>query len=151
MPKKTIQERFREKVDTTNLSGCWNWKGSKDRQGYGQIIIDGKAYKAHRLSVMLVRGDIPKGYVVMHKCDNPSCCRPSHLTVGTYQDNAQDKIKKGRQGAKFSNLTKLTKQEISEIGVLLAEGRACSIIAERYKVSRSTIFCIERNKTWVHQ
>jgi hypothetical protein len=77
-------------------SGCWIWEGTTNSQGYGSITIKGKEKKAHRVSWELFNGPIPKGLLVLHKCDTPACINPHHLFLGTHRDNIQDCIKKGR-------------------------------------------------------
>lgn len=41
-------------------------------------------------------GPVPKGLWVLHHCDNPICCNPGHLFLGTAADNTQDSWRKGR-------------------------------------------------------
>lgn len=43
-----------------------------------------------------IHGDIPAGKIVLHRCDNPKCCRPDHLQIGTIADNNHDRDAKGR-------------------------------------------------------
>lgn len=91
-----IEERFWSKV--VKKDGCWKWVGAKS-QGYGYIQIGGrkdKVIRAHRLSYMLEHGEIPDGHIVRHKCDNPECCNPEHLEIGTMLDNSQDMVKRRR-------------------------------------------------------
>ena len=76
---------------------CWNWTRSKKGKGYGCAWYEGKSWKANRLAWTLVNGPIPKGMDVLHKCDNPLCCNPGHLFLGTQSDNCKDMIAKGRQ------------------------------------------------------
>jgi hypothetical protein len=92
--KKGIEmERFWNKVEKTD--DCWNWQGGKDRDGYGHIRVEGKLWQAHRYSTLLDGRD-PIGKVVMHRCDNPSCVNPNHLSLGTQADNVYDMVAKRR-------------------------------------------------------
>jgi len=88
---EVLMSRLIAKVKVDAASGCWNWAGSLSR-GYGQLSSRrGHApYKAHRLSYELFVGAIGDGLVVRHDCDNPRCCNPMHLRLGTQKDNARD-------------------------------------------------------------
>lgn len=79
------------------VRGCWNWTGTKDKDGYGSLGFGNKVVRAHRLSHEAFIGPVPTDLLVCHTCDNPSCVNPSHLFVGTVQDNNEDKRQKGRQ------------------------------------------------------
>ena len=85
-------ERFWSKVDIKDDDSCWMWTAAKlVNFGYGAFGVRGSVVeRAHRMSYYLVKGDIPKGLHVLHKCDNPPCCNPSHLFLGTDQDNVDD-------------------------------------------------------------
>lgn len=95
---------FYQYVDKQHGDGCWLWVGGKDPKGYGMYYFkygtdtlpQGKQAKAHRASYILHVGDIPEGMTVRHKCDNPSCVNPSHLVLGTHQQNMDDKVRHGR-------------------------------------------------------
>ena len=69
---------------------CWLWTGAKFRQGYGMLSIGGQTRYAHRVAYEITVGPIPAGFVVMHSCDRKLCVRPSHLSLGTPQENARD-------------------------------------------------------------
>lgn len=43
-----------------------------------------------RVSWALEQGPIPDGKWVLHRCDNRRCVRPSHLFLGSSQDNVDD-------------------------------------------------------------
>jgi hypothetical protein len=89
-------ERLFERVDKLP-AGCWVWTGSVVGYGYGQIKVNGRQLKTHRYVYEQLVGDIPDGMFVCHKCDNPPCCNPDHLFLGTPRDNTQDMVQKGRR------------------------------------------------------
>jgi len=81
--------------------GCWEWTGGRDaKTGYGKfrLLYSGRQPHlwAHRVAYLLSRGVLPEGRRVLHRCDNPPCCRPDHLFVGTQRDNLRDMLAKGR-------------------------------------------------------
>ena len=91
------QDRFWKKVDRSGgPDACWPWTGCLQSMGYGATHIGRKYTLAHRASWVWLRGDIPDGMFVCHRCDNPRCCNPAHLFVGTAQDNTDDMLAKGR-------------------------------------------------------
>lgn len=96
IPQLTAEEivRFTRRIDRTD--GCWVWKGCKKNR-YGIFVVQGKQYRTHRLAWTIAYGPIPNNLCVCHHCDNPACVRPTHLFLGTNQDNMDDKIRKGRQ------------------------------------------------------
>lgn len=88
--------RFWEKVPAPVGDECMEWTGTVPPHGYGQICIDGRQRRAHRVMAELYEGQIPSDVMVCHKCDNPRCVRPDHLFLGTAKDNARDRQNKGR-------------------------------------------------------
>lgn len=93
---------FWSKVDNCSApNGCWLWVASTSK-GYGDFRVGGKTLKAHRVAWSMAHGQIPHdggthGICVCHNCDNPLCCNPAHLFLGTNADNMRDKKEKGRQ------------------------------------------------------
>lgn len=79
-------------------NGCKEWVGSKDAKGYGYVRFEGKTQRAHRVAWTSANGAIPDKLHVLHQCDNPSCCNPEHLFLGTNANNVADKMAKGRHG-----------------------------------------------------
>jgi hypothetical protein len=76
---------------------CWIWQGPKiPGKGYGVVWFQGKYSYLHRIALQITSG-LPAGMMACHHCDNPPCCRPSHLFAGTQRDNIRDSIEKGRQ------------------------------------------------------
>lgn len=130
---------------------CWKWKGTINSRSYGVIGIAGKRYLIHRVIFSLLLGSIPTGFVVRHKCDNPSCCNPFHLEPGTQKDNIGDMMKRGRgnfvvgvQNGKH----KLGPDQIVEIRFLAQSGMSQQKIAKRFNSSSSNIESVVNRKTW---
>lgn len=90
----SVIDRFLNKVNKGEK--CWLWTGAKNTEGYGYLKIQGKMFRAARVSYELFKGIIPLGMIVMHTCDNPPCVNPAHLVIGRSKDNTLDMIKKGR-------------------------------------------------------
>lgn len=77
---------------------CWLWPGPFDEDGYGRFTQTGVRIHAHRAAWMAANDrEIPAGMNVCHTCDNPPCCNPAHLWLGTTQDNTDDMMRKGRK------------------------------------------------------
>lgn len=148
---RSLEERFHAKIDKSK--GCWLWQGSVALSGYGRITFEGKTYRAHRLSWILHRGDIPEGLVVCHSCDTPSCVNPNHLWIGTNADNIADRDAKKRtaKGSEISNSNKLTEEEVLSIRRLHAdEALSWKELSRRFKVSDVQVRNIVLRKSWKH-
>lgn len=96
-------ERFWPKVARTDdPTECWLWTAGTDPKGYGRINTGtnrttSKNEPAPRVAWALANGmAIPAGLHVMHLCDNPPCCNPNHLVLGTHAANMADMARKGR-------------------------------------------------------
>lgn len=99
--KKSVEERFWKYVKKTPK--CWLWIGAtctSPRSAKRGIIRISKNPPhnefAHRVSYRIHFGEIPKGKLILHKCDNPPCVNPKHLFMGTQLDNVHDCMAKGR-------------------------------------------------------
>lgn len=107
--------------------GCIEWVRSVNPGGYGRITrgARGAGYAlTHRVSWELVNGPVPDGSYVLHACDNPPCCNPDHLWLGSLSDNTQDMVAKGRSrtatGVAHRD-AKLTWDEVQRLRALAAQ------------------------------
>lgn len=147
--------RFWSKVEVRGPDDCWEWRGVRYSNGYGIIIVKNhKRVMTHRVAYELANGPIPDGMHVLHSCDNPPCCNPAHLRVGTAQENYQDARLRGRtnppRGTR-SGKAKLTEANVKEIrDIYSLGGIAMREIARQYGVSYSTIHGIICRSHWKH-
>lgn len=148
---ETFQERFEVKFEKG--SGCWNWKASKDRGGYGQFRIAVKMQRAHRVAYQLYVGEIPDGLCCLHRCDNRLCVRPDHLFLGTQADNVHDCENKSRgihpTGEKHY-CAKLTEEQVKTIRARWLDGARGVDLAIEFGVSQPTISMITTYRVWKH-
>jgi len=88
-----LLERFWSKVSIKGDDECWPWTAAPRRkdEGYGAFWLNRRHQPSNRVAWMLTHGKIEEGLVVCHKCDNPPCCNPSHLFLGTPLDNDRDR------------------------------------------------------------
>jgi hypothetical protein len=98
---KTDIERFETYALKGGPDDCWPWTGQIGENGYGKVKNSPEHVQAHRLAWAVHHGTIPKGLFVLHRCDNPPCCNPRHLFLGTHLDNMRDMREKQRQYAVF--------------------------------------------------
>jgi hypothetical protein len=146
-------DRFWAKVNIKEPSQCWLWTGSVCPDGYGVATINKQHKRTHRISWELTHGTIPKGKSVLHKCDNPPCVNPTHLFLGTQQDNITDMDAKGRRGSAIgvnNGKSKLTETDIVTIRSLHKQGMVGTKIAAQFNVHNSAIYKILNGVNWKH-
>lgn len=164
--------RFWRKVKKGSGDTCWPWMGTRNKAGHGQVRIDGRNYYVHRIAYLLAHGRFAPELCVMHRCDNPPCCNPADLRLGTHGDNTQDMMRKGRcsraggpsgeghwsqiypgrvlRGESHGS-AKLTADDVRDIRRRYAAGGVTyRALAAEYAVVVATITHILRRKTWKH-
>ena len=148
-----LEERFWSKVDVSSDNSCWNWKAGINSEGYGWFWKEKRPHIASRISWELKFGPVPENMIVCHTCDNTKCVNPSHLWLGTDQDNTDDKIKKGRDvtfKGEQHGMAKLSEKQILEIRKELGTGKSGYKIAKEYNVTRNLIYSIKHRRLWKH-
>lgn len=148
-----VEERFWRQVAIAGQDDCWLWKSRCAINGYGQFSIKKKTLVASRVAYELSYGPIPDKHLVCHKCDNPPCCNPRHLFLGTCKENQEDMTKKGRGrfGERAGRSAKLTEGDIPEIRKYLESGNySQEQIAQKFGVNQATVSCIKRGVRWSH-
>lgn len=156
---------------------CWEWTGYRQPpHGYGTITVrqlkPRGPYYAHRLAWIVSRQRlIPPTKQVLHRCDNPPCIRPSHLFLGTHQDNMDDMMRKGRQRdghlygddhplrknpalaarGESHGGAKLTARQVQAIRRAYSRGGVTQeALARQYHISRPNVSGIVNRRLWRH-
>jgi len=149
------EERFYNSIEIpSNKNLCWLWKKNVDKDGYGRI----DNIRSNRYSYELHKGEIPEGLCVCHTCDNPPCCNPDHLWIGTVGDNTRDMVRKGRRPNHFppslpgilNPKAKLTEDNIKQIRQKHKAGMNYYDLAKLYNVTDCMIGKIVRYECWKH-
>jgi DNA-binding NarL/FixJ family response regulator len=143
------EERFWQRM-RKQPSGCWEWMGARQVNGYGAASYKGATHATHRLAWMLAHGPLPpgRGYhgtVVAHRCDNRSCCNPDHLFLTDNRGNQIDRVIKGRNSA-----ATLTDAQARKVVERIVEGARATELAEEFNVSVAAIRSIAKKRTWRH-
>lgn len=122
---------------------CWEWQGRRSAKGYGRGPHN---EPAHRFAYRMLVGRIPNGMLVCHHCDNPPCCNPAHLFVGTHADNMDDMVAKGRQ-AKHQRPTTMPAETVALIRDRYAAGESQGALAAEYGTTPGRVGAIVRWET----
>lgn len=161
--RKEWENAFWRHIKIMGLDECWNWIGkSKLKFGYGTFREcwtrengRGKMRGSHVIAFKIVRGDT-RGLHVLHSCDNPSCCNPIHLFLGTQLQNMQDMIGKGRKvintGREHPN-AKLNDSLVARLRKLYKpydRQFSAGALARKYGVSEGNMLKILTGKAWTH-
>ena len=138
-------KRFWDKVAVGKPDKCWEWQASVGSHGYGKFT-QGRQWEmtSHRLAYTLEHGEIPRGQVVRHKCDNKRCCNPAHLELGSQGDNIRDMFK--RRKGKWK---KLDFQQAQEIRRRVTAGERGMDLADEFGISRPMVSSIKNRQTWI--
>ena len=152
----TQEQRFWRKVDKNgpvpahcpDLGPCWVWTGghkSPPQLPYGWFTLDGgRRQTAHKVSFEMANGPVAPGLCVLHRCDNPKCVRPGHLTTGTQAENMADKMVKNRHS------TKLSDDDVRAMRRMIQDGSSAAHAGRMFGISRSTAHSIAHGRLWRH-
>lgn len=133
-PLKEKFELFFKKGESDD--DCWLWNGRVSIKGYGCFNWNKMSHFAHRISHQIYKGEIPRGKIILHSCDNPPCVNPKHLSCGTNKQNQVDSWQKNRRWADC-------KLRPSDVLAIRASRERQVDLAERYGVSQPAISLVK--------
>ncbi len=153
IPLPSREEYISRFLSRIKKSGeCWEWKGHLNNKGYGMFFCGGRGKwtLAHRFAYEIDNGEgSARDQFVLHSCDNPKCCRPSHLHLGDQAKNMGDAAARRRTASGVRNgNAKLTQENVTEIRRLLNKGVFQKDIAAQFGVTQSAISLIRCGKKW---
>lgn len=156
-----LLERFWSRVKVGAPNECWPWqplfvKTFASAKDYGHFTHKWVIYHSHRLAWEFTYGPVPDGLWVLHKCDNPPCCNPRHLFLGTDLDNKHDSIAKGRarytpQPGEKHGQAKLTEDDVRFIRAAYKPGEVRLIdLARWFGIDQAHVSEIVHRHKWKH-
>lgn len=146
-------DMFWRHVERGAADACWPWNGARYRAGYGRIRRGRIQRAAHREAYELAVGTVPRDKLVCHRCDNPPCCNPAHLFLGTAADNNGDRHAKGRDGrlpGELHPMAKLRTEDVIAMRAMRDAGYIFKDIAARYGVTAQAAYLAVSGKSWGH-
>jgi hypothetical protein len=151
-PRTPVDQRFWRMVSVGGPDDCWEFKGHRRENGYGWFSYNGKSTNAHRIAYTLTHGEIEEAMFVCHSCDNPPCCNPRHLWLGTSADNTSDMDAKGRRRSIPQHGSKHGLSKLTEDDVISIRGSDASPteIARAFGVTRQCVMSVINRRTWRH-
>lgn len=166
--RSTTKIKFWAKIERGAPTACWSWTAGRLKRGYGRFRTPDGLMLAHRVAWELTHGPVPAGLCVLHRCDNPPCCNPAHLFLGTKTDNNADRTAKGRGGSASGDangartcpervargerhgLAKLTASAVRKIRARVRAGATQTETAALFGVTQSTISLVVLRRAWRH-
>lgn len=147
-----MESDFWSKVKRGAADECWEFQGPRhDRDRYGMFSVKNRIRRAHRVAYELGRGPIPESLCVLHECDNPPCCNPAHLFLGTKKRNMEDAKSKKRHayGSRHGRAV-LNEDQVHTMRKQYAVGVYMESLARELNLHSITVMRAITGQTWKH-
>jgi hypothetical protein len=146
--RPSFLDEYGAKFRIDEQTGCWAWTVTGSG-GYGAAWA-GRSVSAHRLAWTIVKGPIPDGLQVLHRCDVRACVNPDHLFLGTHAENMADRNNKGRQASPKGEAHPSAKLRAADIAAIRSSTESVLVLASRYGVKKGTIYDVRGGISWTH-
>ena len=144
-----LLERIRELSVPVPWTGCLLWLGRTSAKGYPLISWRGRDVRVHRVMLAAkLRRTLKPDEFACHQCDVRGCIEPSHLFLGTNQDNVRDKCQKGRRARVWGPRKIRGRREAAAIRRSRAAGIPVRVIADRKGISERHVERICAGTRW---
>jgi len=161
MSARQTVDSFWARVDIRGLNECWPWLGAQNNSGYGTASWHGTVYVSHRIAAWILgfveQPEAPADRLgsgfILHSCDNPPCCNPTHWEIGTYTQNQLDAYARKRKaplrGGATHPIAKLTPNQVRNIRQNYDAGGVRQVdLASQHGVSQRTISLVTRRESY---
>jgi hypothetical protein len=149
------QAKFWAKILIGDKEQCWPWTGYTKPTGHGLTSLDNLPIHASRKAWILTHGPIRDGLCVNHRCDNPACCNPDHMYLGTRADNMMDLWLKTPPELRGANGRKrvLTDAQLEQLWKMRRAGALLRECADEFNIHLQTVrrYITERRKIRVQK
>lgn len=151
--RESLVRRFNSKVKAGDPDECWPWIAKAlAKYGYGRMTAGrGRYLRSHQVAWGLSNGMIPDGVVVRHSCDNPACCNPRHLEIGTQAQNIADTIARNRSSKPpyiAGEAHPRSKLNDEKVAAIRSSKKTLEALAAEYGVSTKSIWRVRKHHQW---
>lgn len=146
----SISCRLDMAIEVRGPKDCWPWIQGVDRDGYGEFRFEKQKHRAHRATYQRFKGRISAHLLVMHSCDNPPCCNPAHLLVGTAADNNRDRDLKNRSRWAHGEEHVMAKHDNSKVREIRSSRQSAAYLAKKFGVHEQCIYKVRQKIRWKH-
>ena len=129
-------ERFWSKVNKGKKRECWNWTAHLTPYGYGDFTYNRRVYPSNRMAMMLTLNRmLATAECVLHRCDNPRCCNPRHLRIGTKAENQKEMAERKR--GKWGGGLRITEKHVKRMRRMRSNGYNLKQISQSFGISHT--------------
>lgn len=131
-------------------NGCWICTSHRtNKRGYPKIRVGKKLKLMSHVMYERVHGEGTIGkFHVLHSCDNPRCINPSHLSLGTHQENMRQMSERGRVVTRRGTNHHFNKLSVEDVLFIRSSDVSSRVLASQFGVCKSTILRIKNNIIW---
>lgn len=143
-----LEPWFWSMATRNETTGCWEWIGTRDENGYGRFKVKGKRWLAHRASLHYVVGDSP--LFSCHRCSNPPCINPFHLYYGTRSENWRDMLALGRGFNPIGSSNGRARLTEHDVAFIRSSSLKLRELGQLYDMDKQNICRIKNGHLWKH-
>lgn len=132
-----------ERRSAPDGTGCRIWDGPPGTHGYGQVRVGERVMTTARATFLAFHGELGRGEVPRHTCDNKRCVEPTHLIRGTHLENMDDWKRRRTRDPHALDVTKVVAIRSSA-----SHGASSRMLAREFGVAATTIQDVVARRTW---